>query len=64
MITVTVTRDTKGLSGFTISGHAGYDEAGSDIVCAAVSAVSETTLLGLLRYLPDETYYDVDDSAV
>ena len=25
--------------GFTISGHSGYSEAGSDIVCAAISAV-------------------------
>ncbi len=27
------------ITGFTISGHSGYAEAGSDIVCAAVSAV-------------------------
>ena len=26
-------------NGFSISGHSGYAEAGSDIVCAAVSAV-------------------------
>ena len=27
------------ITGFTISGHSGYAEAGSDIICAAVSAV-------------------------
>ena len=27
------------ITGFTISGHSGYAEAGSDIVCAAISAV-------------------------
>ena len=27
------------LTGFSVSGHSGYSEAGSDIVCAAVSAV-------------------------
>ena len=27
------------ITGFSISGHSGYAEAGSDIVCAAVSAV-------------------------
>ena len=27
------------ITGFTVSGHSGYAEAGSDIVCAAVSAV-------------------------
>ena len=26
------------INGFSISGHSGYSEAGSDIVCAAVSA--------------------------
>ena len=26
------------ITGFTISGHSGYSEAGTDIVCAAVSA--------------------------
>ena len=27
------------LTGFSVSGHSGYAEAGSDIVCAAISAV-------------------------
>ena len=26
-------------TGFSVSGHSGYSEAGSDIVCAAISAV-------------------------
>ena len=31
-------RDGARITGFSISGHSGYAEAGSDIVCAAVSA--------------------------
>ena len=31
--------DEDRISGFSISGHSGYAEAGSDIVCAAISAV-------------------------
>ena len=27
------------ITGFTVSGHSGYAEAGQDIVCAAISAV-------------------------
>ena len=27
------------ITGFSISGHSGYSEAGTDIVCAAISAV-------------------------
>ena len=35
------------ITGFSVSGHSGYAEAGSDIVCAAISAVvamAETTI--------------------
>lgn len=31
-----------------ISGHSGYSEAGSDIVCASVSCISITTVNGIL----------------
>lgn len=34
-------------SGFRASGHAGYAEYGSDIVCAAISALTESTAMGL-----------------
>lgn len=27
------------ITGFSVSGHSGYDEAGADIVCAAITAV-------------------------
>ena len=40
-------RDHERITGFSISGHSGYAEAGSDIVCAAISAVvamAETTI--------------------
>jgi uncharacterized protein YsxB (DUF464 family) len=33
---------------FMVKGHAGYDEAGKDIVCAAVSAVAQTAVIGLM----------------
>ena len=35
------------ITGFSVSGHSGYSEAGSDLVCAAISAVvamAETTI--------------------
>ena len=31
-------RDHERITGFSVSGHSGYAEAGSDIVCAAISA--------------------------
>ena len=35
------------ITGFSVSGHSGYEEAGKDIVCAAISAavaMAETTI--------------------
>ena len=32
-------RDGGRITGFSVSGHSGYAEAGADIVCAAISAV-------------------------
>ena len=31
--------EDKRITGFSVSGHSGYAESGSDIVCAAISAV-------------------------
>ena len=32
-------RENERITGFSVSGHSGYAEAGADIVCAAISAV-------------------------
>jgi len=41
MITVTIERGDSGrILRFSVSGHAGYDDPGKDIVCAGVSAVT------------------------
>ena len=45
MITARIFRNGHGnISGFEISGHAGYAENGSDIICAAVSAIAYTAV--------------------
>lgn len=38
MTRVEFTTEDDRITGFTVSGHSGYAEVGSDIVCAAVSA--------------------------
>ena len=59
---ITMHRDKRDrYTGFTIKGHADYDEAGSDIVCAAVSALSQTALLGLIQYASQDVPYEVND---
>lgn len=39
MITITFYKRRGALLGFDSSGHAGYEDAGKDIVCAGVSAI-------------------------
>ena len=39
--------------GFSLAGHAGYSEAGQDIVCAAVSVLVINTINALERYTDD-----------
>lgn len=47
MIRVTMLRKDGRTVGFESAGHAGCGEAGEDIVCSAVSALTQTCLLGL-----------------
>ena len=47
MITVTVLREAGIPVGFTVTGHAGCGAYGEDLVCAAVSAVVQTAILGI-----------------
>lgn len=48
MIKIVFDRDAEGrILGFMAEGHAGYADAGEDIVCAAVSAVLQTAVIGL-----------------
>ena len=40
----------KKIIGFAVRGHAGYAPHGKDIVCAAVSAVTQTATIGLQKH--------------
>lgn len=46
MVTIIVTDDGDTMK-IEISGHANYAPKGQDIVCAAISAIAETAVLGL-----------------
>ena len=62
MTRVSLFRDPQGrLCGFQCRGHAGYAEEGSDIVCAAVSALSITccnALESVAKVSPEVTERD------
>lgn len=44
MTTVLIKKTDDGYKGFTCTGHAGYAESGSDIVCSAVSVLVINTI--------------------
>jgi uncharacterized protein YsxB (DUF464 family) len=47
VIEVVIDRSGDSYKGFEVKGHSGYNEEGSDIVCAAVSILSYTVLNSL-----------------
>ena len=52
MITLDVWKNSKGLiDSYEVSGHAGYREEGQDIICSAVSALTQTPIYGLTNHL-------------
>ena len=55
MIEVLILRDkAQEITGFKVTGHALFAEAGKDIVCAAVSMLTINTLNAIEQFLPDE----------
>ena len=62
MTTVTVFRRPDGtLSGFDCRGHADFADAGEDIVCAAVSALSQAVANGLKSVVHAPVMFDQND---
>ena len=47
MITAKFVKSPQGFVSFRVSGHAGYAEAGADIVCASVSSAVMLTVNGI-----------------
>ena len=60
MIEIRVFSESDGkITGFSVTGHSGTAERGQDIVCAGVSSLTQTALLGIMEYLHREVDYDV-----
>ena len=55
-------RSDGALIGYSAQGHSGYAQAGSDIVCAAISALTQSTLNGLKNVLKAPVMFDEDDN--
>lgn len=63
MITVDLFRNEQDLiTGYKVSGHAGFAAAGEDIVCGAVSVLTQTPILGLEQHLKCQPSYHVNEA--
>ena len=50
-----------GWRGFQAQGHTGFANSGEDIVCAAVSVLTQTTVLGLKQVLGIDSQVQIDE---
>lgn len=61
MTRITVLEKDGNLYGFHANGHTGYADRGEDIVCAAVSALTQTAYLGVTELAGAEVMIDQGD---
>ena len=54
-------RDDK-ISGYRVSGHSGTEIRGKDIVCAGVSSLAQSALLGIGKHLHRDIDFHIDPS--
>ncbi len=61
MIKIHIKKENDKINYIKISGHSGYAEAGSDIVCASISSICVTTVNALVRYNENALLYTDND---
>ena len=60
MISVEIVTNEYGMiTGCRVAGHSGTAERGEDIVCAGVSALTQSALLGIMEHLHRTVNYDI-----
>lgn len=62
MTNICVYRKGNHIVKYTVEGHTGYAESGSDIVCAAISTIATHTLNGLSDVVNISVGYEVCDA--
>lgn len=61
MTDITVKRKNNSIVEVAASGHTGYGESGEDIVCAGVSTLIQSALLGLLQVVQINVKFATDE---
>lgn len=51
-------------TGITVDGHAGYDRSGKDIVCAAVSVLTQNLINSIESLTTDVIDYEIDNGYI
>lgn len=64
MICIKIFHSARGQRGFAVSGHAGYAEAGSDIVCAAVTSAVQLTANAITEILSVDAQVEQSEATV
>lgn len=65
MITVTLQRDPGGyIRRFRATGHSGYADSGSDIICAAITAIAATAIGSLQDLAGLDPAYTLEDGLI
>lgn len=65
MTTVEITHRDGWIVAFTASGHSDYADEGEDIVCAAVSAITQTAMMGLKHFEPEtQAHWEAGDDPI
>lgn len=64
MITIEIRKSGEEYQGFSCKGHAGYEEEGKDIICAAVSALTVNTINSIEKFTEDAFKAEAADGMV
>lgn len=62
MIKIIIKTDEDKIIGYNVFGHANFAPKGKDIVCSAVSSITQTALLGLKELLKKDIEFEQDIS--
>ena len=62
MTNIQIFKSQGNISGFIVSGHSGYSVEGSDIVCSAISSLSQMVCVGLENVLNLKPIIKIEDN--
>lgn len=61
MIEINIEKEKDKIVAIEACGHSGYAEAGKDIVCSAVSTLTQTLINGLIEVVGINVSYEIDE---